>query len=80
MLLATSFTRGAAAVPRLLALAYGCGQCHVEYDFKGHEKRLTYPCDKGLRADEILADYEENGFKDWNHAESGAPTPKAQHP
>ena len=60
--------------------AYVCGQCHVEYYFKGPEKRLTYPWDKGLRADEILAYYEENGFKDWTHAESGAPTLKAQHP
>ncbi len=34
----------------------------------------------GLKADEILAYYEENGFKDWTHAESGAPTLKAQHP
>jgi nitrite reductase (cytochrome c-552) len=60
--------------------AFVCGQCHVEYYFKGPEKRLTYPWDKGLRADEILSYYEENGFKDWTHAESGAPTLKAQHP
>ena len=60
--------------------AYVCGQCHVEYYFKGPEKRLTYPWDKGLRADQILSYYEDNGFKDWTHAESGAPTLKAQHP
>ena len=60
--------------------AFVCGQCHVEYYFKGPEKRLTYPWDKGLKADEILAYYEENGFKDWTHAESGAPALKAQHP
>ena len=60
--------------------AYVCGQCHVEYYFKGPEKRLTYPWDKGLKADEILAYYEENGFKDWTHAQSGAPVLKAQHP
>ena len=59
---------------------YVCGQCHVEYYFKGPEKRLTYPWNKGLRADEILAYYEENGFRDWVHAETGAPTLKAQHP
>ena len=34
--------------------AFVCGQCHVEYYFKGPEKRLTYPWDKGLKADEIL--------------------------
>jgi nitrite reductase (cytochrome c-552) len=60
--------------------AFVCGQCHVEYYFKGPEKRLTYPWSKGLRADEILAYYEENGHKDWTHAESGAPVLKAQHP
>ncbi len=60
--------------------AYVCGQCHVEYYFKGPEKRLTYPWDKGLRADDILAYYEENGFRDWLHADSGAPALKAQHP
>ncbi|MGH9788875.1 MAG: ammonia-forming cytochrome c nitrite reductase subunit c552, partial [Candidatus Acidiferrales bacterium] len=27
--------------------AYVCGQCHVEYYFKGPEKRLTYPWSKG---------------------------------
>jgi nitrite reductase (cytochrome c-552) len=60
--------------------AFVCGQCHVEYYFKGPEKRLTYPWDKGLKADQILAYYEENGFQDWTHGESGAPALKAQHP
>jgi nitrite reductase (cytochrome c-552) len=60
--------------------AYVCGQCHVEYYFKGAEKRLAYPWDKGLKADEILAYYQENQFSDWKHAESGAPALKAQHP
>ncbi len=57
-----------------------CGQCHVEYYFKGKEKRLTYPWTKGLKADSILAYYEENGHKDFTHAVSGAPVLKAQHP
>jgi nitrite reductase (cytochrome c-552) len=60
--------------------AFVCGQCHVEYYFKGPEKRLTYPWLKGLKADQILAYYEETGFKDWTHAETGAPVLKAQHP
>jgi nitrite reductase (cytochrome c-552) len=59
---------------------YVCAQCHVEYYFAGPEKRLTYPWSNGLRADEILGYYEENGFKDWTHAISGAPALKAQHP
>jgi nitrite reductase (cytochrome c-552) len=60
--------------------AFVCGQCHVEYYFKGPEKRLTYPWEKGQKADDILAYYETNGFRDWVHAESGAPVLKAQHP
>ncbi len=57
-----------------------CAQCHVEYYFQGPEKRLTYPWANGLRADEILAYYEETGFSDWTHAISGARVLKAQHP
>lgn len=60
--------------------SYVCGQCHVEYYFKGPEKRLTYPWKNGLKADQILSYYDEVGFKDWTHADSGAPALKAQHP
>ncbi|QRK04516.1 ammonia-forming cytochrome c nitrite reductase subunit c552 [Archangium violaceum] len=60
--------------------SYVCGQCHVEYYFKGPEKRLTYPWAKGLNIDNIMAYYEENGHKDWVHSETGAPVLKAQHP
>jgi len=59
---------------------YVCGQCHVEYYFKGQEKRLTFPWDKGLKADEILAYYDGVGFADWKHKDTGAPSLKAQHP
>ena len=57
-----------------------CGQCHVEYYFKGPEKRLTYPWAKGLKVDQIYEYYREVGFTDWTHAETGAPALKAQHP
>ncbi|XXF76310.1 ammonia-forming cytochrome c nitrite reductase subunit c552 [Myxococcaceae bacterium GXIMD 01537] len=57
-----------------------CGQCHVEYYFKGKEKRLTYPWSKGLRIEQIKAYYEENPHKDWVHADTGAEVLKAQHP
>jgi nitrite reductase (cytochrome c-552) len=60
--------------------SFVCGQCHVEYYFKGPEKRLTYPWSKGLRADQILQYYEETKFKDWVHKDTGAPALKAQHP
>jgi nitrite reductase (cytochrome c-552) len=57
-----------------------CAQCHVEYYFKGDHKQLTYPWDKGLTVDAALAYYDEAGFKDWVHEETGAPMLKAQHP
>jgi nitrite reductase (cytochrome c-552) len=60
--------------------AYVCGQCHVEYYFKGPERRLVYPWSKGLRVESILAYYDEAKVRDWVHAETGAPALKAQHP
>jgi nitrite reductase (cytochrome c-552) len=57
-----------------------CAQCHVEYFFKGQEKRLVYPWAKGLKIENILAYYDELQHKDWTHAETGAPSLKAQHP
>jgi nitrite reductase (cytochrome c-552) len=60
--------------------AFVCGQCHVEYYFKGPEKRLVYPWANGLRVDDILAYYDKEQFKDWTHKDTGAPALKAQHP
>jgi nitrite reductase (cytochrome c-552) len=57
-----------------------CAQCHVEYYFKGPEKRLVYPWAKGIKVEEIMDYYDAEQFKDWTHAETGAPTLKAQHP
>jgi len=60
--------------------AFVCGQCHVEYYFKGKEKRLVYPWVNGLRVEQILAYYDSVGHRDWVHAKSGADVLKAQHP
>jgi nitrite reductase (cytochrome c-552) len=60
--------------------AFVCGQCHVEYYFKGPEKRLVYPWAKGLKVDDIVSYYDEVKFRDWTHSETGAPVLKAQHP
>ena len=57
-----------------------CAQCHVEYYFKGEGKLVTYPWDKGLKVEQIEAYYDEAGFKDWTHKETGAQVLKAQHP
>ena len=59
---------------------YVCGQCHVEYYFKGAEKTLTYPWQNGLKVENITAYYDSVGHKDWTHAQTGANVLKAQHP
>ena len=60
--------------------AFVCGQCHVEYYFKGPEKRLVYPWAKGIKIENILDYYDEVQQNDWTHAETGAGVLKAQHP
>jgi nitrite reductase (cytochrome c-552) len=60
--------------------SFVCGQCHVEYYFKGAEKRLTFPWAKGVKPAELYQYYVENPHTDWTHKESGAPVLKAQHP
>jgi nitrite reductase (cytochrome c-552) len=60
--------------------SFVCGQCHVEYYFKGDGKLLTYPWFNGLKVQQIEKYYDDQGFKDWTHALTGAPVLKAQHP
>jgi nitrite reductase (cytochrome c-552) len=60
--------------------SYVCGQCHVEYHFKGEEKRLVFPWEGGLTVDAALAYYDRTGHKDWVHKITGANALKAQHP
>lgn len=57
-----------------------CAQCHVEYYFKGDEKRVTFPWDKGMTVEDIEKYYDEINFTDWTHALSKTPMLKAQHP
>jgi nitrite reductase (cytochrome c-552) len=60
--------------------SFVCGQCHVEYYFKGEGKTVTYPWANGVRVEEIEAYYDKEGFTDWVHAETGTKVLKAQHP
>ena len=60
--------------------SYVCAQCHVEYYFRGDDKILTFPWEKGLNVDDINDYYDEYGFKDFTHKETGAPMLKVQHP
>jgi nitrite reductase (cytochrome c-552) len=60
--------------------SFVCGQCHVEYYFKGDKKLVTYPWANGLKVEDIEAYYDAKGFSDWTHAETGTKVLKAQHP
>jgi nitrite reductase (cytochrome c-552) len=60
--------------------SFVCAQCHVEYYFKGEERRLVYPWHKGLKTEQIFDYYQETGHRDWAHQDTGAPMLKAQHP
>lgn len=57
-----------------------CANCHVEYYFAGEGKLLVFPWTKGLSIEKIEEFYNEIGFSDWTHAESGASMIKMQHP
>lgn len=59
-----------------------CGQCHNEYYFNPETKATTNPY-TGLEAmtpDAILAYYNDLGYKDWEHPDTGAAMIKVQHP
>ncbi|MDC5695703.1 ammonia-forming cytochrome c nitrite reductase subunit c552 [Intrasporangium calvum] len=60
--------------------SFTCAQCHVEYYFKGEEKTLTFPWDRGLTVDNALEYYDEVGFTDFTHKLTGGRVLKAQHP
>jgi nitrite reductase (cytochrome c-552) len=60
--------------------SFVCGQCHVEYYFRGDKKTLTYPWSNGIKVEEIEAYYDGHAYKDWVHEETGAHVLKAQHP
>ena len=59
-----------------------CGQCHNEYYFEPETKATTNPY-MGLdemTPEAILAYFDEKGFKDWEHPDTGAAMLKVQHP
>ena len=69
----------AAATPQEMR-SLVCAQCHVEYYFKGDDKYLTFPWDKGMTIEDMEKYYDEVEFTDWTHTLSRAPMLKAQHP
>ena len=58
-----------------------CGQCHVEYYFKGPGKIVTYPWANGLKVEEIEAYYDERkASRTGSTPRPGTKVLKAQHP
>lgn len=62
-----------------------CANCHVEYYFKTDKEQglvqyLIFPWVNGTKIENIAQYYADLGFKDFVHAESGAPMIKMQHP
>jgi len=58
-----------------------CAQCHVEYFFNPNDaNRVYFPWDKGFEPEDMYAYYEEIGFSDWTHPQTGGGMLKAQHP
>ena len=57
-----------------------CAQCHVNYYFKGPDKYLVFPWDKGLTVEAMEAHYDAAEFSDWTHSLSRTPMIKARHP
>ena len=60
--------------------SYVCAQCHVEYYFRGETKELVFPWSVGTSVEAIEEHYDTYEFKDWQHAITGAPMIKIQHP
>jgi nitrite reductase (cytochrome c-552) len=57
-----------------------CANCHVEYYFRGEDKYLVFPWAGGTRIEDIIKFYDDLGFNDWVHPDSGAQMIKMQHP
>ncbi len=56
-----------------------CAQCHVTYFFYPETKRITFPWDKGFKADDILSYYDEMGYSEWTHPDAGTGLIKPRH-
>jgi nitrite reductase (cytochrome c-552) len=59
---------------------YVCAQCHVEYYIDTAGNNLVLPLASGLVLEKIEQHFEEAGFSDWTHEQTGAALIKIQHP
>lgn len=56
-----------------------CAQCHVTYYFEPETKRVMFPWDEGIKADQILSYFDKNDFSEWTYPGAGSPLVKARH-
>lgn len=56
-----------------------CAQCHVTYYFEPGSKKIAFPWDKGVKADQILDYYDEENFSEWVHPDAGTGLVKPRH-
>ena len=56
-----------------------CAQCHVTYYFQPGTKKVTFPWDNGVKADQILEYFDQKDFSEWTHPESGTGLIKPRH-
>lgn len=59
-----------------------CGQCHIEYHFDSATAETTMPYHsvEEMTPEAMYAYYQQLGFSDWKHADTGASMLKVQHP
>ncbi|MGS0745339.1 ammonia-forming cytochrome c nitrite reductase subunit c552 [Syntrophomonas erecta subsp. sporosyntropha] len=56
-----------------------CAQCHVTYYFQPETKKVIFPWDKGIKAENILAYYDDFQFSEWIHPLAGTGLAKVRH-
>lgn len=57
-----------------------CAQCHVEYYMDPKTKEVIVPWENGMTVAGIEKTYDDMGYYDWIHPDTGTPLLKAQHP
>jgi len=57
-----------------------CANCHVTYYFKPEGNFLTVPWPNGMKAEDIIAYEDGQGFADWLYPGTDTPIAKTRHP
>ncbi|MCC5910662.1 MAG: ammonia-forming cytochrome c nitrite reductase subunit c552 [Clostridiaceae bacterium] len=57
-----------------------CAQCHVEYYLHPETKEVTLPWNNGITVAGMEKTFDDIGYYDWIHPDTGSPLLKVQHP